>query len=89
MFKEMIRSIQEDTVKYIYNAQVNKPPKREKVAKLQEPTGGDRQSRKQGCRRNDPCPCGSGCGKNVAEQMSKSYERRNDMNLNNIKTELM
>ena len=71
MFEEMIRSIQEDTVKYIYNAQVNKPPKREKVAEASETSlgGGPPKpvSRGKKVGRNDPCTGSGKSIKNVAE----------------------
>ena len=69
MFEEMIKNIQQDSVKMILHVRIDRDhgaPKRERVA---EPTaashGGDeprkpvaRSSDKVG--RNDPCPCGSG-----------------------------
>ena len=64
MFEEMIRSIQEDAVRILYNAQVERPLKREKVAQPIEATHGDGpakpvlKSDKVG--RNETCPCGSG-----------------------------
>ena len=72
MFEEMIRGIQEDTIRSIYNLSVKSTPKREQVARESEQPQA-RQNRpavsdkKVG--RNDPCPCGSGkkykncCGK--------------------------
>ncbi len=79
MFDAMIESIREDTVRLLFTIQLkkNQPlPKREQVAKPEEPNagtpGGDlsapRTVHKVG--RNDPCPCGSGkkykkcCGAN-------------------------
>ena len=65
MFEEMIKNIQEDTVKYIYRARFEKnPPVREKVAQPIQAIHGDGPSKpivkgkKVG--RNEPCPCGSG-----------------------------
>jgi len=64
MFEEMIRNIQEDTVRIIYNAHLQQPPKREKVAEPIMATHGDGpakpvvKGKKVG--RNEPCPCGSG-----------------------------
>ncbi|MDR2670391.1 MAG: preprotein translocase subunit SecA [Oscillospiraceae bacterium] len=74
MFDQMIAEIRDDTVRYIYTAQVRgaEAPKREQVAR---PTragllggGGDGSDKKRPVRktaaqkvgRNDPCPCGSG-----------------------------
>jgi preprotein translocase subunit SecA len=69
MFNQMTNSIQEDTVKYIFNVTVDTEAKREQVAKITNTSGGDgaaggrpktvvRKEKKVG--RNDPCPCGSG-----------------------------
>lgn len=65
MFEEMIASIGEDTVKFIFHARIEAPPEREQVA---EPTSAGlagenvkktvKKAEKIG--RNDPCPCGSG-----------------------------
>jgi preprotein translocase subunit SecA len=66
MFMEMIRAIQEDSVKMLLKSRINtgKAPQREKVA---EPVTSSKQgdaarpaktTDKVG--RNDPCPCGSG-----------------------------
>lgn len=73
MFQELIKSIKQDTIKYIFNVSINRIPQREKVA---EPvtTNAEGSSRKpivkeEKVGRNDPCPCGSGkkykkcCGK--------------------------
>jgi len=68
MFEEMIRSIQQDSVKMLLNVRVDKDrgaPKREKVAEPVEASHGE-GPRKPAVRsvdkvgRNDPCPCGSG-----------------------------
>lgn len=66
MFQEMIKSIQEDTVRYIYNVQITHDlPQREQVAKPTS-TNYDQTTIKQPFvknqdpGRNDPCPCGSG-----------------------------
>ncbi|HHW57491.1 MAG TPA: preprotein translocase subunit SecA [Clostridia bacterium] len=79
MFEDLIQSIQEDTVKFLYNIQVNKDNKmkREQVAKPIS-TNVDAEEKKQQpvvkqkkVGRNDPCPCGSGkkykkcCGANI------------------------
>ncbi len=64
MFEEMIRNIQEDTLKIIYNAKVEHLPEREKVAEPVDAVHGEVSSKpiqknnKVG--RNEPCPCGSG-----------------------------
>jgi len=71
MFEEMIKSIQQDAVKLVLRAKINKDraPQREKVAEpLNASHGGQsgdvskkptsRSNDKVG--RNDPCPCGSG-----------------------------
>ena len=67
MFEEMIAAIQEDTIKYLMGARLQKELKREQVAKPQQAShGGDDSVKKQPVRkgqkvgRNDPCPCGSG-----------------------------
>ncbi|MCR2044776.1 preprotein translocase subunit SecA [Anaerosalibacter massiliensis] len=76
MFEEMNRSIQEDTVKYLYNVETPDKMERKRVAKAvstnKENRGGQKpivKGKKIG--RNDPCPCGSGkkykkcCGRNA------------------------
>jgi len=74
MFLELIKSIKEETIKYIYNVNVNRIPQREQVAEEvatnQEKSGGNKPIVKEDkIGRNDPCPCGSGkkykkcCGK--------------------------
>ncbi|MDK2794485.1 MAG: preprotein translocase subunit SecA [Caldanaerobacter sp.] len=80
MFEDLIHSIQEDTVKFLYRIQVNKDNKlkREKVLKpVSTNINGEGDNKKQPVvkekkvGRNDPCPCGSGkkykkcCGANV------------------------
>ncbi|MGB9679498.1 MAG: preprotein translocase subunit SecA [Thermoanaerobacteraceae bacterium] len=77
MFEDLIESIQEDTIKFLYHVQLTKeaPLKREQVAKPLT-TNVDAQEKKPIVKgkkigRNDPCPCGSGkkykncCGANV------------------------
>lgn len=75
MFEEMIYSIKEETIKFLYRIKPERKVERERVA---EPTSTNyddsvkkepiRREKKIG--RNDPCPCGSGkkykncCGKN-------------------------
>ncbi|MGE4282155.1 MAG: preprotein translocase subunit SecA [Clostridia bacterium] len=64
MFEEMIKNIQEDTVRIIYSAQIQRPPERERVAEPIDAIHGDGPAKPivKGERigRNDPCPCGSG-----------------------------
>jgi len=66
MFDEMIKRIQEDTIKIILHANVENMPQRERVAKeMYESAPSDTPVRKpvvktQKVGRNDPCPCGSG-----------------------------
>jgi len=75
MFEEMIKNIQEDSVKLLLHLNKERVIQREKVAEPVEASHGDepkkpvtRSSDKVG--RNDPCPCGSGkkykkcCGAN-------------------------
>ncbi len=76
MFEEMIRSIQEDSVKIILNSHVDREhaPEREKVAQPITASHGDEPkktvSKSSKVGNNDPCPCGSGkkykkcCGAN-------------------------
>jgi preprotein translocase subunit SecA len=65
MFEEMIDSIREDTVRFVFHARIGAQPKREMVAEpIMASHGGEaanrtvRKAEKVG--RNDPCPCGSG-----------------------------
>ena len=66
MFEEMIRNIQEETVRILYHIKVeNTPPKRERVAELTSASHGNADPKKPVVKgkkigRNDPCPCGSG-----------------------------
>ncbi|WP_069650348.1 preprotein translocase subunit SecA [Caloranaerobacter ferrireducens] len=75
MFQEMIKNIQEDTVRYLFNLQPAERIERERVAKITNESHGDSGKPKTVVKgkkigRNDPCPCGSGkkykkcCGKN-------------------------
>lgn len=66
MFEEMMRAIQEETVRLLYHIKIEQKVEREQVAK---PTGTNRDesAQKKPVRRqarkiypNDPCPCGSG-----------------------------
>ena len=79
MFEEMIRLIQEDTLRRLYMAQLVRAPERREVARPIAATHGDASQsaakkpavsgKKVG--RNEPCPCGSGkkykecCGRNA------------------------
>ncbi len=81
MFAELNHLIQEDTVRRLYQARVQRQPERiQQVKPVEAHVGGNNQpqqprrvkpSEKVG--RNDPCPCGSGkkykncCGKDVVE----------------------
>lgn len=66
MFEQMIKKIQEDTIKIILHANIENMPQRERVAKeMYENAPSDTPTRKpvvktQKVGRNDPCPCGSG-----------------------------
>ena len=66
MFEEMIRSIEEDTVRTILHVKLEQKVEREQVAKV---TGTNKDETAQGVPKkraaakvypNDPCPCGSG-----------------------------
>ena len=76
MFEEMVRLIQEDTLRRLYTAIITRPPERKEVAKnivvnhdASVPKRPVKTDKKAG--RNDPCPCGSGkkykecCGRNA------------------------
>jgi preprotein translocase subunit SecA len=78
MFDEMIRLIQEDTLRRLYMAMLVRPPERKEIATpvaTSHGGGGDGTVKKRPASaktkvgRNDPCPCGSGkkykecCGK--------------------------
>ena len=68
MFEDMIKSIQEDSVKFVLKSHIdpNRAPKRQKVAEpINEAYSDETKSKKtvvkkQKVGRNDPCPCGSG-----------------------------
>jgi len=79
MFEEMIKNIQQDSVRMILHVRIDREhdaPKREKVAEPLAASHGDDGPKKPVIRsndkvgRNDPCPCGSGkkykkcCGAN-------------------------
>ncbi len=76
MFEEMIKSIQEDSIKLLVRSRIDREhaPQREKVAEPVNASHGDDEPKKPVTNkdrvgRNDPCPCGSGkkykvcCGK--------------------------
>ncbi|NLY76544.1 MAG: preprotein translocase subunit SecA [Tissierellia bacterium] len=72
MFEEMIHSIQEETVKYLYHVRKPEKMERKRVANPQDTS--DKQQpvvKKKKIGRNEPCPCGSGkkykkcCGRNA------------------------
>lgn len=66
MFEEMIKSIQEDSVRLLVRARIDREhaPQREKVAEPVTASHGDEPKKpvtnKGKVGRNDPCPCGSG-----------------------------
>ena len=74
MFEEMIQSIQEDTVRYLFHIQKPNNVQRKRIADPVD-TGSKSSSQtvvnKKKIGRNDPCPCGSGkkykkcCGANT------------------------
>lgn len=63
MFEQMIQSIQEDTVRYLFNVQRSNKVQRKRVATpLEGNSKGSSKTvvKKKKIGRNDPCPCGSG-----------------------------
>ncbi|HEX2926679.1 MAG TPA: preprotein translocase subunit SecA [Ruminiclostridium sp.] len=66
MFEEMIKSIQEDSIRLLVRARIDREhaPQREKVAEPVNASHGDEPQKpvtnKGKVGRNDPCPCGSG-----------------------------
>ncbi len=65
MFQEMIKSIQEETVRYLFSIEKESVVERKQVAKPVEATHGERSKpstvvKEDTVGRNDPCPCGSG-----------------------------
>ncbi len=66
MFEAMIKSIHEDTVRYLFHVTVETETERKQVVKVIGTSKGDGQGekkpfvKKQTVGRNDPCPCGSG-----------------------------
>lgn len=78
MFEEMIHSIQEDTLKYLFHVEVKtalKPKQQVEMDNIVTNKGEDKKKtpvvKKDKIGRNDPCPCGSGkkykkcCGKSA------------------------
>ncbi|MFY9217734.1 MAG: preprotein translocase subunit SecA [Tepidanaerobacteraceae bacterium] len=77
MFQEMIRSIQEDTLRYLFRVQITRAPERRQTTYNLSYSHSDGAEKAQPVRkqkkigRNDPCPCGSGkkykkcCGRAV------------------------
>ena len=76
MFEEMVRLIQEDTMRRLYFTVLAKPVERKQVAVPVVASHGEQPAKKQArsdkkVGRNDPCPCGSGkkykncCGGNA------------------------
>ncbi|WZL74986.1 preprotein translocase subunit SecA [Clostridiaceae bacterium 35-E11] len=74
MFDAMIASIQEDTLKYLFNVTIETQTERKQVVKVSAASSGEGVEKKPAVKektvgRNDPCPCGSGkkykkcCGK--------------------------
>ncbi len=64
MFNQMINTIKEETIRYLYHVQMTHMPHREKVAEPVEASHGESPRKpvvkKDRVGRNDPCPCGSG-----------------------------
>lgn len=66
MFDAMIKSIQEDTLKYLFNVTVETQTQRKQVVEVTGTSGGDGAVERKPLvkestiGRNDPCPCGSG-----------------------------
>ena len=64
MFQAMVRSIQEDIIKYLFKFQIKSAPKRSQA--VHQVSGNQGSSLNKGpatgkkVGRNDPCPCGSG-----------------------------
>ena len=66
MFQEMIKNIQEDTLRYLFRVQVKAAPQMQQRACNVSYSHGGSEEKRQPIRkekkigRNDPCPCGSG-----------------------------
>lgn len=76
MFQEMIKNIQEDTLRYLLRVQIRTAPERKERTNMLLYSHGESEEKQQPVRkkkigRNDPCPCGSGkkykkcCGRSV------------------------
>lgn len=78
MFEEMVHSIQEDTLRYLFHVEVKKIPKPKEQIEVDQLVTNKGEGikkvpvvKKNKIGRNDPCPCGSGkkykkcCGKSV------------------------
>jgi preprotein translocase subunit SecA len=77
MFQEMIRNIQEDTLRYLFRLQMKSTQERQQKSYNLSYSHGEGDEKPQPIRRqkkvgrNDPCPCGSGkkykkcCGRNI------------------------
>ncbi len=70
MFNEMIENIKKETVRVVYNVQVNTSIEKQKSVQMDERKV-ETVSKKSKIGRNDPCPCGSGlkykkcCGRDL------------------------
>ncbi|MEW9124021.1 MAG: preprotein translocase subunit SecA [Thermotaleaceae bacterium] len=66
MFEAMIKSIQEDTLRYLFSVTVETQTQRKQVVEVTATSSGDGEAGKKpvvkndSIGRNDPCPCGSG-----------------------------
>lgn len=66
MFDAMIKSIQDDTIRYLFNVTVQTEAKRKQVAQVTGTSGGEQELinkpvvKQAEVGRNEPCPCGSG-----------------------------
>lgn len=77
MFQDMIKNIQEDTLRYLFKVQIKAAPERQQKTYNVSYSHNDGDGKPQPIRkqkkigRNDPCPCGSGkkykkcCGKAI------------------------
>jgi preprotein translocase subunit SecA len=74
MFQNMIASIQEDAIRYLFRVRVVAAPERRQTVENRQPEEGSGRTvrREQKVGRNAPCPCGSGkkykkcCGRQVS-----------------------
>jgi len=62
MFQNMVASIQEDAVRYLFRVRVVAAPERRQMVENRQAEEGSGRTvrREQKVGRNDPCPCGSG-----------------------------